>query len=117
MTRKEKAGGVDVVAIHLPTKPHTHCPAPSGVFSAFESVLASSQVILYWLAPFQIMDKITLKNLSDAEVDSRQEHRCGSSSTNAAASAPVIGNGLDGKKVNLSKMKAMNGATQRMSAG
>ena len=28
-----------------------------------------------------------------------------------------IGHGLDGKKVNLSKMKAMNGATQRINAG
>ena len=63
------------------------------------------------------MDKITLKNLSDAEADSPQEHRCGSSSTKADASAPIIGIGVDGKKVNLSKMKAMNGATQRMSAG
>ena len=105
------------VAIYLPTKPHTHCPATSGISSAFESVWASSQRILHWLVPFQIMDKITLKNLLDAEVDSRQEHRCGNSSTKADASAPIIGIGLDGKKVNLSKMKAMNGATQRMSAG
>ena len=30
--------GVVIVAIHLPTEPHTHCPATSGVFSAFESV-------------------------------------------------------------------------------
>ena len=57
------------------------------------------------------MDKITLANSSDEEVYSRQEHRCGSSSTKADASAPIIGIGLDGKKVNLSKMKAMNGAT------
>ena len=63
------------------------------------------------------MDKITLANSSDEEVYSRQEHRCGSSSTKAAASAPIIGHWLDGEKVNLSEMKAMNGATQNMSAG
>ena len=79
---------------------NTHTAQPRQQWRVFSALVrvskATSNLVL--ACPFQIMDKITLANSSDEEVYSRQEHRCGAVQPKDA-SAPIIGIGLDGKKV------------------
>ena len=42
---------------------------------------AVTELLLDWIDPFQMMDKISLGNTSDEGVDSQLERRCSSSST------------------------------------
>ena len=55
----------------LMTSNPSRCHQPNGGDFSDLGEPAVTELVLYWLAPLQIMDKITLENPSDEEVDSR----------------------------------------------